>query len=65
LTPGDAKRSNEVVTSTLSISYGKALVLFDSGATYLFVSYSIGIGVKTIRYNLALVTRWGRQLFTP
>jgi hypothetical protein len=54
-----------VVTSTLSISYGKALVLFDSGATYLFVSYSIGIGVKTIRYNLALVTRWGRQLFTP
>jgi outer membrane lipoprotein-sorting protein len=57
LTPGDAKTSNEVVTGILSISHGKALVIFDSGATHSFVSYSIGIGVNTIQYNLAVVAQ--------
>jgi hypothetical protein len=40
LTPGDAVASNEVVTCTLLISSRKATVLFDSGATHSFVSYS-------------------------
>jgi hypothetical protein len=31
---GDAKASNEVVTITLSISYGRALILFYSMATH-------------------------------
>ncbi|XP_062158745.1 uncharacterized protein LOC133866223 [Alnus glutinosa] len=42
LTSGDANASNEVVTCTLSNSYGRALVLFDARATHSCVSYSIG-----------------------
>jgi len=40
LTPGDTAASNEVVTGTLLISSRKATMLFDSGATHSFVSYS-------------------------
>jgi hypothetical protein len=40
LTLGDAIASNEVVTGTLLISSKQATVLFDSGATHSFVSYS-------------------------
>jgi hypothetical protein len=39
LTPGDAITSNNVVSGTLSISSGRAFVLFNLGATHSFVSY--------------------------
>jgi hypothetical protein len=40
LTPGDEAALDEVVTGTLLISPHQATVLFDSGATHSFVSYS-------------------------
>jgi len=40
LTPGDAETENEVVTDTLHLFSGKAVVLFDSGATHSFISVS-------------------------
>jgi hypothetical protein len=38
LTLGEAETENEVVTGTLSLFIGKAVILFDSGATISFIS---------------------------
>jgi hypothetical protein len=38
LTPGEAETENEVVTGFLPLFTGKAIVLFDSGATHSFIS---------------------------
>jgi hypothetical protein len=38
LTPSEAKTENGVVTGTLPLLSGKAVILFDSGATHSFIS---------------------------
>jgi hypothetical protein len=52
LTPGDAETENEVVTGTLPLFSGKAIVLFDSGATHSFISVSY---VRRYSLNIELM----------
>jgi len=49
LKPGEAETENEVVTSTLPLFSGKAIVLFNSDTTYYFISASY-----TRRYNISV-----------
>jgi len=61
LTPGDAKTENEVATGTLPLFSGRAVVLFDSGATHSFISTSY-----VIRYSLNIeLLRIGVVVSTP
>jgi hypothetical protein len=66
LTPGDAATSNEVVTGTLLISSRKATVLFDSGATHSFVSYSFSrdcnLMSEWLDVDLAVATPVGKTV---
>ena len=66
LTPGDAVASNSVVSGTLPISFGRAFVLFDSGATHLFVSYCFAkascLESETLDVNLAVSTPIGSTI---
>jgi len=66
LTPGDAAASNEIVTSTLLISSRQATVLFDSGATHSFVSYSFSrdcnLMSEWLDVDLAVATPVGKTV---
>jgi hypothetical protein len=66
LTPGDAAESNEVVTGTLLISTGQATVIFDSGATHSFVSYSFSrdcnLMSEWLDVDLAVATPVGKTV---
>jgi hypothetical protein len=48
-TPSEAESKNEVVTSTLPLFSGKAIVSFDSGATHSFIS-----AAYTRRYSVSV-----------
>jgi hypothetical protein len=65
-TPGDTAMSNEVVTITLLISFGKATVLFDSCATHSFVSYSFSrdcnLMSQWLDVDLVVVTPLGKTV---
>jgi hypothetical protein len=51
LTPGEARTENELVTCTISLFTGKAIVLIDSGATHSFL-----LAFYTKRYNISVET---------
>jgi hypothetical protein len=60
LTLSDAAVSNDVVIGTLPISFGRAFVLFYSGATHSFVSYCFAkaycLESEALDVNLAVAT---------
>jgi hypothetical protein len=66
LTLGDAAALNSVVSGTLPISSSRVVVLFDSGATHLFVSYCFAkancLEPEALDINLVVATLIGNTI---
>ena len=66
MTPGDAAASNNIVSNTLPISYGRAFILFDLGATHSFVLYCFAkaycLESEALDVNLAVATPIGSTI---
>jgi hypothetical protein len=66
LTPGDAETENEVVTGTLPLFSGRAVVLFDSGATHSFISASYvrrySLNIELLGIGVVVSTPMGKSV---
>jgi hypothetical protein len=66
LTPGEAETENEVVTGILPLFSGKAIVLFDSGASHSFVSTKYAkrfhISIEPMEVGVLVATLVGKAV---
>jgi hypothetical protein len=64
--PGEAETENEVVTGILLLFSGKAIVLFDSGVTHLFISARYArrfhISVELMEVGVLVATPVGKAV---
>jgi hypothetical protein len=66
LTPGEAQTENEVVLVTLPLFTGKAIILFDSGATHSFISTKydrrLHINIEPMKVGVVVSTPVGKSV---